>query len=123
VTILGGEPFDQSESLEVLVEKLKANDHHLVIYSGYTLESLLAQECESINRILANIDLLIDGAFKRELLAGAGEDRGSSNQRLILHPISRQKNERRTTKCENCKLQRRAQKIRGGIYRIYGNLS
>ena len=91
VTILGGEPFDQPESLQILVEKLKEKNYHLVIYSGYTLETLLMREQENINRILSNTDLLIDGAFKRELSTNAGEYRGSSNQRLIFHPISRRK--------------------------------
>lgn len=94
VTILGGEPFDQPESLQILVERLKAKNYHLVIYSGYTVENLLERESESVNLILANTDLLIDGAFVRELAERAGEYRGSSNQRLILHPISRRKNER-----------------------------
>lgn len=94
VSILGGEPFDQPESLQILVEKLKAKNYHLVIYSGYALEDLLARESENINRILSNTDLLIDGSFRRELSANAGEYRGSSNQRLILHPISRRKKER-----------------------------
>ena len=47
VTILGGEPFDQTESLEILVEKLKAKNYHLTIYSGFTLESLLARESKA----------------------------------------------------------------------------
>lgn len=89
VTILGGEPFDQLESLEILVRKLKVKGFHLVIYSGYTLENLLGRKSRQINGILATTDLLIDGAFKRELTANAGEYRGSSNQRLILHPILR----------------------------------
>jgi anaerobic ribonucleoside-triphosphate reductase activating protein len=88
---LGGEPFDQSEILEILVERLKVKGYHMVIYSGYTFESLLARKSESINRILANTDLLIDGAFKRELTDSAGEYRGSSNQRLIFHPITKHK--------------------------------
>lgn len=94
VTILGGEPFDQPESLEILVKRLKAKGYHLVIYSGYTVENLLARNSQSINRILAKTDLLIDGAFQRELASNAGEYRGSSNQRLIYYPITRQKNER-----------------------------
>lgn len=89
VTILGGEPFDQLESLEILVKRLKDKGFHLVIYSGYTVEELLARKNERINGILSKTDLLIDGAFKRELTANAGEYRGSSNQRLILHPILR----------------------------------
>lgn len=91
ITILGGEPFDQPESLLHLVEKLKTKGYHLVIYSGYTLEDLMAQESEITNGILSKTDLLIDGAFQRELAERAGEYRGSSNQRLIFQPISRQK--------------------------------
>ena len=90
VTILGGEPFDQPESLEILVKRLKAKGYHLVIYSGFTLENLLARNSQSINRILAKTDLLIDGAFQPELASNAGEYRGSSNQRLIYYPITRQ---------------------------------
>lgn len=91
VTILGGEPFDQPESLQALVENLKAKGYHLVIYSGYTLENLLDRKSIIVNQILARTDLLIDGAFRREFTERAGEYRGSSNQRLIFHPITRQK--------------------------------
>ncbi len=91
VTVIGGEPFDQAESLLTLVEKLKAKNYHVAVYSGYTLDNLLARQAECVNRILAKIDLLIDGAFDRNLTQNAGEYRGSSNQKLILHPISRMK--------------------------------
>ncbi len=89
VTILGGEPFDQMTSLETLVARLKAKSYHITIYTGYTLENLLAREQESVQQILAKTDLLIDGAFDRSLTKNAGEYRGSSNQRLIFHPILR----------------------------------
>ena len=88
VTILGGEPFDQTEALEKLVKKLKEKNYHLTIYSGYTLENLLDRKCESIRQVLANTDLLIDGAFKREFTKNVGEYRGSNNQRLIFDPLS-----------------------------------
>ena len=91
VTVLGGEPFDQAESLETLVQKLKAKNYHVCLYTGYTLENLLARDEKCVNRILEAIDLLIDGAFDRNLTRNAGEYRGSSNQRLILHPILRMK--------------------------------
>jgi len=91
VTILGGESFDQLESLLHLVEKLKAKDYHIVIYTGYTLEDLLARKSENVNRILARTDLLIDGRFVRELSKHTGEYRGSSNQRLIFDPITKKK--------------------------------
>lgn len=89
VTVLGGEPFDQAESLAALVERLKAKNYHITIYSGYTLENLLARGQEFINQVLAKIDLLVDGAFERNLTRNAGEYRGSSNQRLIHYPITR----------------------------------
>lgn len=91
VTILGGEPFDQVEGLNVLVEKLKAKDYHLTIYTGFTLENLLARKSNSVNRILSLTDLLIDGPFQREFMQGAGEYRGSSNQRLIFYPMRERK--------------------------------
>jgi anaerobic ribonucleoside-triphosphate reductase activating protein len=91
VTILGGEPFDQAESLEKLVARLKAKSYHITVYSGYTLEDLVVRNDLNINSILANTDLLIDGAFKSELARNAGEYRGSSNQRLIFYPVSRVK--------------------------------
>ena len=87
VTVLGGEPFDQAESLLTLVEKLKAKNYHVAVYSGYTLENLLARRSESVNQILEKIDLLIDGAFDRNLTKGAGEYRGSSNQKIISQPV------------------------------------
>lgn len=97
VTVLGGEPFDQAEGLRALVEKLKAKNYHVCVYTGYTLERLLAQEQESVNRVLGAIDLLVDGAFDRSLTRDAGEYRGSSNQRLILHPMRENENEKRKT--------------------------
>jgi anaerobic ribonucleoside-triphosphate reductase activating protein len=89
VTVLGGEPFDQTDALAKLVERLKVKGYHVAVYSGYRLEELFARKSEGVERALANTDLLIDGAFVRELARDAGEYRGSSNQRLIFNPISR----------------------------------
>lgn len=91
VTIIGGEPFDQAESLAALVVKLKAKNYHLTVYSGYMLEQLMARNNESVNLLLANIDLLIDGAFDWNLTKNVGEYRGSSNQRLIYQPLPKKK--------------------------------
>ncbi|HEX8636596.1 MAG TPA: 4Fe-4S single cluster domain-containing protein [Pyrinomonadaceae bacterium] len=92
VTVIGGEPFDQPEALASLVIKLKTRNYHLTVYTGYILEQLTARAAatgeESVNLILSDIDLLIDGAFDRNLTRNAGEYRGSSNQRLIHQPFS-----------------------------------
>jgi len=84
VTILGGEPFDQPESVAELVSRLKSHSLHVTVYSGYTIEQLIQRRLPSIGYILTHIDLLIDGPFDSSLREGAGEYRGSRNQRLIL---------------------------------------
>ncbi|MBK7804249.1 MAG: 4Fe-4S cluster-binding domain-containing protein [Chloracidobacterium sp.] len=82
VTILGGEPFDQAGPVAELVSRLKRFDLNLAIYSGKTLEDLIARHDPCVDYILAHIDLLIDGPFEKSLTSGAGEYRGSSNQRF-----------------------------------------
>lgn len=83
VTILGGEPFDQPGPVAELVARLKSYNLHITIYSGYTLEGLIRRKLPGVDYILTHIDLLIDGPFRAELNANAGEYRGSRNQRII----------------------------------------
>lgn len=83
VTILGGEPFDQPEAVAELVSRLKHHGVHIVVYSGYTIEHLIQRKLPAIDHILTHVDLLIDGPFISEMSDGAGEYRGSRNQRLI----------------------------------------
>lgn len=87
VTILGGEPFLQSEGLAVLVGALKERHLHVTLYTGYKLEALLAREEKAVIETLALTDLLIDGPFIASLTRGAGEWRGSTNQRIIPQPL------------------------------------
>ncbi len=83
VTILGGEPFDQPESVAELVSRFKNHGIHTVVYSGFTIEQLIQRKLPAIDYILTHIDLLIDGPFISEMRDGAGEYRGSRNQHLI----------------------------------------
>jgi len=87
VTILGGEPFLQPEGLAALVGALKKRNLHVTLYTGYTLEALLAREEKAVSEALALTDLLIDGPFVASLTQGAGEWRGSTNQRIIPQPL------------------------------------
>lgn len=89
VTILGGEPFDQTDALEKLISKLKSKNYHVVLYTGYTLETLAARHSIAVTNILQNVDILIDGPYKREFAKNAGEYRGSSNQQMIRNPGTR----------------------------------
>jgi anaerobic ribonucleoside-triphosphate reductase activating protein len=86
VTILGGEPFLQHENLSLLLSELKGRGQHITLYSGYTLEELRARPEQSVREALALADILIDGRFVASLSLGAGEWRGSTNQRVIYAP-------------------------------------
>ncbi len=86
VSVLGGEPFAQPVGLAALLRCLKARRIHTVVYTGYTLEVLARRAEPAIRAALELTDLLIDGPFVAALADGAGEWRGSRNQRFISHP-------------------------------------
>ncbi len=86
VSILGGEPFAQAESLLTLVKELRrAGCKHILCYTGYTFETLVqqAKKQPAIGEVIADIDMLIDGAYVEALADSAGAWTGSGNQRVI----------------------------------------
>ncbi len=86
VTISGGEPFLQPRALLLLLQELKARRLHTVVYTGYTLEALARRPEPEVPAALRLTDLLVDGPYVAALADGAGEWRGSRNQRLIPRP-------------------------------------
>ena len=88
ISVVGGEPFAQPLALAALLAELRrhAPALHIAAYSGYTLEALARRPEAAVRAALALLDLLIDGPFVARLHHGAGEWRGSSNQRVIPHP-------------------------------------
>lgn len=83
LTISGGEPFDQSSDLAYLIKQIKLYTKlDIIVFTGYNYEELVDQKNESINQILTDIDLLIDGRFDENKNNGEYL-RGSSNQNFI----------------------------------------
>ena len=80
--------FFQSAGLAALLKELKGRDLQTVVYSGYTLKELTRRPEPAVWEALHLIDLLVDGPFVAALAEGAGEWRGSRNQRLIHRPAS-----------------------------------
>lgn len=80
ITISGGEPMIQAESIACLLEKLKKARPELtvIIFTGFRIENLID---DAQQRVLLLTDLLIDGPYVDTLNDGRGL-RGSSNQRL-----------------------------------------
>ncbi|MCS7279061.1 MAG: radical SAM protein [Thermodesulfobacteriaceae bacterium] len=83
VTFTGGEPMLQAKALALLSEKLKKTGLTLMCYTGYTLEELKTFNNYWIEKLLSNLDILIDGPFILEKKASLPW-RGSSNQRVYF---------------------------------------
>lgn len=88
ITILGGEPFFQPDGLAALLRELKSRNQHITLYSGYTIEELRARTEASVHESLSLADILIEGRFIAAISHGAGEWRGSTNQRIINNPAT-----------------------------------
>jgi anaerobic ribonucleoside-triphosphate reductase activating protein len=86
VTVTGGEPFDQQEALYHLLREIRARapERHVIVYSGYTFEKLLARRHSTYNlSTFTLVDVLVDGPYLRERDDPAMQYRGSRNQRVI----------------------------------------
>lgn len=84
VTISGGEPFAQVESLYGLIKLIKETTNlGVIVYTGYTLSQLRALTDPLVDEMLEKyIDLLIDGEYDDSQNDGSSL-RGSSNQNVI----------------------------------------
>lgn len=82
LTILGGEPFENTSGLLALVKEIRqASDKSIWIYSGYSFEDLIGDQ-EAL-ALLSHCQVLVDGPFVEEKKDLRLKFRGSSNQRLI----------------------------------------
>lgn len=81
VTLSGGEPFEQADSLHPLLLKLKALDLSIWVYTGYTYELLIKDQ--KFATLLPLIDVLVDGPFIEALKTDTKKYVGSSNQRIL----------------------------------------
>lgn len=87
LSILGGEPFEV-QNIEVLypfikITKEKYPNKSIWIYSGNTLEELIAKNNDIILQTLRIVDVLVDGAFIEDEKNISLQFRGSNNQRII----------------------------------------
>jgi len=82
ITISGGEPFEQAGELAILLEKTYKKKINRLVYTGFTYEELVAQKNKTIEKCLELIDILIDGAYNKEILPNLPWT-GSGNQRIL----------------------------------------
>lgn len=87
VTLSGGEPLCQAQALLPFAEAVKARGKSLWCYTGYSLEALLARPADDpARRLLALLDVLVDGPYLQARRNLSLRFRGSDNQRLIDMP-------------------------------------
>ncbi|EUJ33799.1 anaerobic ribonucleoside-triphosphate reductase activating protein [Listeria floridensis FSL S10-1187] len=85
LTLLGGEPFLNTETCLAVVRKLRAvygDSKDIWSWTGYTFEEMLL-ETEDKLELLSEVDVLVDGRFEESLFDPNLAFRGSSNQRII----------------------------------------
>jgi anaerobic ribonucleoside-triphosphate reductase activating protein len=85
VSVLGGEPLDQPDGVASLCTALRGQGIHIIIYTGYLYERLLAKSALSpaLHNILNTADILVDGSYVEALKDENIQYRGSRNQRVI----------------------------------------
>ena len=90
-SVLGGEPLcpQNRDGVNNIITGIRTAFPHIKIFvwTGYTLEELQAENNDSINNILNNIDVLIDGRYKEEEKDLTLELRGSRNQRILYKNV------------------------------------
>jgi anaerobic ribonucleoside-triphosphate reductase activating protein len=86
ITISGGEPMLQARAAAAMLRyarQYRAFD--VLVYSGYTLDQILASSLPGVREFLDEIDILIDGPYRQDM-AVTGQLFGSSNQ--LIHFLS-----------------------------------
>lgn len=83
VTLSGGDPFDQPlDALAAFLEEVRVTSAlSVLLYTGRTLDRLNANGGTAVARVLAAVDILVDGPYVAALNDGIGW-RGSSNQKI-----------------------------------------
>jgi anaerobic ribonucleoside-triphosphate reductase activating protein len=82
ISLLGGEPFMQPHAALAVAQTAKALGLSVMIYSGYTLEQLQAMLDPTVQELLWQTDVLVDGPYLREQPERARRWVGSTNQRV-----------------------------------------
>lgn len=82
LTILGGEPFEQSEEVAQLAKFAQQQGLGVITFTGLIYEQLMVDVNPYVKMLLQHTDLLIDGEFQKDNLETQRSLVGSSNQRF-----------------------------------------
>ena len=84
VTFSGGEPFLQASALSELAKILKYRGLNVMSFSGFTLRELQSKNApEGAEKLLSQLDILIDGPFVETLAIHSPNSLVSSNNQRV----------------------------------------
>ena len=84
VTFLGGEPFEQAQSLSELARLVQKFGLSVMTFTGGNYDELKKSKDKYVIELLKNTDLLVDGEFKQDDFDLSRPWVGSKNQRYIF---------------------------------------
>lgn len=76
ITISGGEPLEQANSLKILIQRLKEKGYNVCVYTGWEIERVP-------EHILRFVDYIKTGSYAMDLKNSDIQYAGSSNQRMF----------------------------------------
>lgn len=82
ITLLGGEPFAHAEGAAALAGAVHQLGLSVMVFSGFTIEELRGRQAASEDALLKATDILVDGAYLRDLPEHSRRWIGSANQRI-----------------------------------------
>ncbi len=85
ITLSGGEPFEQATAFVELVQAVRKMNLNVMVYTGYTYEEITSntQLFPGWERLLQQVDILVDGPFQIDQQDYLSKFKGSKNQRII----------------------------------------
>jgi anaerobic ribonucleoside-triphosphate reductase activating protein len=82
ITLLGGEPIAHAGAAAALARQVRALGLSVMVFSGFTIEEILASRDSDAAELLRHTDILVDGPYIRELPEARRRWIGSANQRV-----------------------------------------
>ncbi len=82
LSFIGGEPMLQAEGLSEIAKWAHSVGLTVLVFTGYLYEELVEMNNGSVDNLISNTDLLVDGPFIQELYDTERDWIGSKNQKI-----------------------------------------
>lgn len=84
VSFIGGEPILQAEGLSEIASWAHSVGLTVLVFTGYLYDDLKVMDNKSVNKLLTETDLLVDGTFIQEEYDTERDWIGSKNQKVYF---------------------------------------